>query len=792
MIRTLITSLLATGLLSATATADVNGPGPSDPNLFDMVINIPADQIFINGNVGNSNGEPMPTTQLNVSDGGNVGNHFDAFSGSEVNIRGGAVGSNFRANTGSEVNIIGGDVGSINGHADSVVNISGGSTSAFYANFGAEVNISGGIINSRSDANSGSIVNISGGRLRRDFRAHSGSVVNISGGSVDTLGAYSGSEVNISGGNIGSGSGAAPGGVMNISGGSVGTNFRVNPDSEVNISGGSFGSNFDANPGNDLELIGGEFMLNGVEYTESTITLNYADVFSGTFADGSSFIFSRLAWDELSGVTLTMAPLPPLDTTPRVVNNDMTAIGPSGLRAGQHLTLRPGGILGDSFAVVGATLNVEGGEIGRGLEVAGAVVNISSGTVDDLFLAYSDSVLNISGGRVDGLYTYSGSVTNMRGGSVGRFHSNSGSLVNISGGRVRSFRAGFDSVVNISGGTLGHNFQTSRGSKVSISGGTVGHSFYGGVGFGGGGSFLPDIGGDVEFIGGEFMLNGVAYTESTITLTGNDVFTGTLADGSSFIFTPLAGDTLNSETLTTVPLPPLVTMPQVVSTDISETGPYGLRAGQDLTLLPGGVLSENFAVVDATLNIVGGEVGNGLEAAGSVVNISGGTVSFFVSAQSGSEVNIRGGNVSALFYAMPDSVVNMSGGIVGSGFQASTDSEINIAGGTLGEGFRALGGSEVNLFGTEFLLDDERLDALILGDPLTISNRSGQTLSGTLADGSTFSFALNDSDNFSDDFFAVDALLTVTLVPEPNSALFLLLGCSGLFARWRFDSPAQE
>lgn len=102
-------------LLISPALAQVNGPGPSPSSDFDIVLNLPGDEAVITGGYNESiGGVAGQTTQLNVSDGGNVGFSFEANSGSEVNISGGTVGDFFDANSGSEVNILG-SAFSING-----------------------------------------------------------------------------------------------------------------------------------------------------------------------------------------------------------------------------------------------------------------------------------------------------------------------------------------------------------------------------------------------------------------------------------------------------------------------------------------------------------------------------------------------------------------------------------------------------------------------------------------------------------------------------------------------------
>ncbi len=510
MIRNLIIALFASTLAATAASADVNGPGPSDPNDFDTVINLPGDEALLGRRIGNAAGDATPTIQLNVADGGSVGSSFGASSGSEINISGGDVGEYFDAY------------------------------------FGSEVNISGGSVDHSFGANRGSEVNISGGSVNYHFRAHADSNVNISGGSIGRF-------------------------------------FRADSRSKVSISGGSIGHDFKAEFGT-VELSGSEFLLNGIPFSESRITIGDNDVFTGTLADGSSFIFSSIVGDQLNFAKLSEVPVPPLNTTPRVVNTDVSTIAPSGLRAGQTLLLQPDGVLGDAFAVVDATLNIEGGTVGRGTEVTRGVVNISgSASVDTFFYAYADSKVNIRGGSVGRfLYSYDGSEVNISGGSVGDF------LRALSGG-----------VVNISGGSVGDGFFIYAGSKV-----------------------------------------------------------------------------------------------------------------------------------------------------------------------------------------------NMSGGSVGDGFFAHAGSRVNISGGSIGS-FAARAGSEVNLIGTEFFLNGVPLDTLTQHEPSTIASRGGQILSGTLADGSAFSFELNDLRISTKDFFSTDSLLTVTLVPEPSSVVLLLLAGGGFFVRRRFNVDAR-
>lgn len=619
------------------------------------------------------------------------------------------------------------------------------------------------------------------------------------------------------GGELPSGFEARIGSELNMSGGIVGKSFDAEAGSVVIISGGTLGTDFDAIAGSDVELIGGEFRLNGELYLPNTITLTDEDVLTGTLSDGSSFIFSPLAAEVFEGVTLTRTSLPAIDSSPIIVDQSSPP-GPTGLRTGQSLTVRNGISLGKNFSVVAATLTLENGKVEDVLEVAEGVVNHHLGTVGRLF-AFRGSEVNIKGGTVaDESRAYVGSVINISGGSVGRrFNADPGSVVNISGGSIGSdlwatgsnvsisggsvssldVRAGSElditggsvgsidanigsviklsngslgrlsssGVVSISGGLLGRRFTANSGSEIDISGGTIGREF------------LVRNGSDVEFSGGEFQLNGLDFILPTITLMPQDVLTGTFADGTAFVFSPLSGDTLINVKLASVALPAIDTTPIIVGRGFPRAS-SSLREGQTLTLMTSGLLPDDFAAVDATINIQAGIVGNDFETAGTLVDIDGGSVGDNFEAHSESVINIRSGSIGANFKAHSGTTVSMSGGTVEENFTITADSVLNLSGGSVGDRFTASVGSEVHLFGSEFMLDGVRLDTLTHGKAVEITERE-VTLSGLLADGSDFSFLLRTRFNTQTDIFSSGALLTVTLVPEPTS-LMLLTALSGL------------
>ena len=227
---------------------------------------------------------------------------------------------------------------------------------------------------------------------------------------------------------------------------------------------------------------------------------------------------------------------------------------------------------------------------------------------------------------------------------------------------------------------------------------------------------------------------------------------------------------------TVINVPP---SPDIVSNfaDPASIGGDGLAT--QLNLFGDGSIGTQFDVFSGgELNITGGTLDSFANAhSGSEVNISSGMLGIGFDANSGSVINASGGSVGSFFDARFGSEVNISGGIVGDGFTAGLGSTINISGGSFDGTFFAnagivddsvpvpvVVGSQINLFGSNFVLDNMPLVAgLTAGEAFTIFDRD-VVLSGQLADGSQFSFALNSVRSFGEDFFDPDATVTVTLV----------------------------
>ncbi|MFK7770352.1 MAG: PEP-CTERM sorting domain-containing protein [Mariniblastus sp.] len=638
-------------------------------------------------------------------------------------------------------------------------------------------------------------LNLSGnGFINSSFDVLSGAELNVAGGRINSgLDVRSGGELNISGGLIGFSAQAFSGSHVTMTGGLVDQNFEALSGSVVLLKGGALSRRFRARAGSGVEIFGQDYRLNGnliagADLADVSLTGN--DVLTGALEDGSSFIFSPQAGDVILDVQLTQSSLPgPADTTPIFINTP-NPVRPSGLRAGQTLTLQNGGELDINFEAVDATVNIEGGFLGD-----------HSG--------FSRSTVNISGGEVDAFSNaYAGTVVNLTGGKWGRFSdAHAGSTVNVIGGTLDSFfEAQAGSTINLSLGLVEANFTALAGSEVDIAGGAIGDNFN------------IQAGSNAELFGGEFRLNGSDFDGSTLTLGDDDVFTGTLVDGSAFIFAGNRGDDIIGLNLLRRDLPELDTTPQVI--DTADHGrPSGLRQGQTLTVLQGGVLGKYFETVDgSTLNIEGGRLGadaavvNGtvnirsgvvdralIGGIGSVINISGGTVGNQSEAHSGSVFNISGGDIGSDFFAEAGSLLNISGGTFEDGFEtsgiatitggifdddftASDGSLVNISGGIFGDDILFEFGSEVNLFGSNFLLDGVLLDdSLQFGDTFLIDD--GDLLLGIFVDGSDFSFDLTKIGGG-----ALSVTLARSAVPEPSGISLLCLAGVAMFSRRRRET----
>lgn len=310
----------------------------------------------------------------------------------------------------------------------------GGTLGNNFAVLESKITIDGGVVGDGVEVLEGE-VSVHGGVVGAGFDALKGSKVTIKGGSVGAVfEARSGSEVTISGGVIGDFFRAMEGSSVTITGGQFGYGFQARSGSTVKIAGGALGDFVGVASGSDVEFAGGEFRFDGVDYSDDPSAASGARIFTGTLADGTPFVFSRDEFDSVSRAMLTLAPLPAADLTPMVI--DRSSVGaPKGLRAGQTLTLRDGGELGDNFAVVDATLTIEGGIVGSNVEVVDGVVVIDGGVIGEGFDAYRDSRISVRGGSFSGsLSAEEGSLVEILGGTLSDVYVDAGAEVHIRGG----------------------------------------------------------------------------------------------------------------------------------------------------------------------------------------------------------------------------------------------------------------------------------------------------------------------------------------------------------------------
>ncbi len=280
---------------------------------------------------------------------------------------------------------------------------------------------------------------------------------------------------------------------------------------------------------------------------------------------------------------------------------------------------------------------------------------------------------------------------------------------------------------------------------------------------------------------------------------------GTLADGTPFAFSSNEGDTIAAGSITLQAAdvangPAIINVPAVAA-------PSGVHYGQTLNLSDGGTLNDDFnAGWGGTVNVGGGQIGSNFEAAGATVtvfagsigaefdafngttvNILGGSLGTGAIAYAGSVVNISGGSVAG-FQAAGQSATNIAGGFVDKEFEAASGSTVRITGGIINDAFDAKSGSVVRVLGGDFRLNGTPIEGLeaVGSSKIVNMNQAGDTLTGTLADGTPCSFSLQDGDLFGT---SVLSLETVAVPPVSGPALITVPTASsrnqsGKVKRW--------
>jgi hypothetical protein len=636
----------------------------------------------------------------------------------------------------------------------------------------------------------GSSILIDGGAVGPRFRA-AGAVVDLVSGNLGELAVFTmGSVLNVSGGVVGPNLNAVDGSTVNVSGGLVGGLFEALPGSRVSLSGGAVEDNFYAHDGSAVTIQGSGFRINGTPVAglasagaTRNVDLPADAVLSGVYADGRPFAFSSQSWDYLAPGTLTLRAVPPPTAVPGMIHVNSSA-APTGLRAGQMMTVAEGGELPSHFnAEWGSVLNVEGGRVAANFEAVGALVNISGGNVGDGLRTLYGSAANISGGTLEG-YAYAGNgstinvsggaieygliasdgaTVNVSGGAVFYLSAHGGGVANISGGRIDGGIQVESATVNISGGQIGDGVGVWRSSALNLSGGTFGDRMQVN-----GGSRLTITGDEFRIDGVPILTTDFGGQAAPISIPAGSVFSGILQDGTPFAFSDRDnyhghfGDQFELGSVYVVrdynPLP-------VAAPIVDYAGflaPTGLQGGATAVVDADHRLGDNFvAAWGSSVTMVGGSIGRNFEAVGAQVLIAGGVVGPEGDAFRGSQITMTGGSLGENFTAHKGSSVTILGGDIGNDLTIGVGSIVNIHGGVLQRPIYREPDSDLNFFGTQFEFNGWPIPDFGPGQSVTLADEEGW-LTGRFDDGTSFEVYVFGDSHLESDVSLPKARLTLS------------------------------
>ncbi len=724
----------------------------------------------------------------------------DAYKGAVVNVTGGRYpgGDFFRVHAGAELNVSGGEHGGAFEAQNAKVVVTGGKFGAVTASR-SEVQVSGGQASGGVTLYDLSTLEVTGGELGGVSVSRSSAV--IEGASVDDVRVHDASKVVIHSGSISRSS----------------TNNGGNQlqRSELQIHGGALGDDHYWNQG-VVELYGLDFAVDGqpivgLDNVGDSAQFTYAPgtAFTGMLADGTPLAMYPEAGAQglltQSGVVRLIRTTAP--ALPSLVNVPADA-APYGAASGQQVVVQEGGKLAKNFiAGPNSVVEIHGGSVGDNFEADRSDVLIAGGAVGEKLDVFKDAVVEVAGGSVGRHWeVHPHGELRLSGGLLGSQGTLRGGALNVSGGLAGSIDALDQSIVNVSGGEIGSELELQGGSQANITGGKIGFNFRvgttstahiaggqlqevelqqtgrgeftGGVvdrlnvaagaiadirGGAFGDSFNVSTGALATLHGADFEINGVpvgglaqAGDQVTLTIVNNELFTGTLADGTPFAFDSRESDDPRTVTLTRAPL---AAAPSIVEVD-SPSSPLGIRAGQQLNLRTGGQLADSFNVGrGAELNVYDGVVGKNLEAFAATVNIHGGQIGADLDAFAGATINVDGGSIGANFDVYGGATLNFNGGYafdvdalagstvaVGGGkvrdLSLSSSVQVDWNGGVVDSfSFFGANSSSLDVFGVDFKLNGNPISGLgNVGESVAFNPNPSDVLTGVLADGTPMVF----------------------------------------------------
>ncbi|MFG0256784.1 MAG: hypothetical protein ACF8GE_02665 [Phycisphaerales bacterium JB043] len=778
--------------------------------------------------------------------GGLIERDLSAFDGSEVHIAGGEVRGDARAYSGSTFTITGGHVGpGLRIERDSTLTMSGGHVQSLLAQDGSTSQISGGHIGARSRAYPGSTVHLSGGVIDDDFIIHPGASVYMSGGVIgDDLNTYDGKLV--------------------MSGGSLGRNAELGYRTifkGIDFAADGVALSSMTEIPHDWRLItgiledGSPLILNryasdrlyapieNFQHTSAptvdTTPIHVLDGYgpSTGLRPGQTLVLSQQGKLRehfgMIGATLIMQG----GSIGENLEGVDTLVTISDGAIGDYLTLSGSShlnVLGGSIGIFGTAQNVTmtGGGIGLGFTLGqGGVMTMSGGTIADRF-RMNEGVLTIHGGVIEGRAEFGdGSIVHMSGGTFkdgSRFEDQGvlnmsggefaggvgfvdGGVLNLTGGRLHRLGMRYGGRVLMSGGDIGDSSNFGWQSQISMLGGSLGDEFTLGSD-----SFMLQSGGSVGrafsvdetstliLRGNEFRLDGEVVYSLEGGMPEGSIFTGTLEDGTVFIYNTEVGDSLPGGTvlLEHVDLPETGTR----SSGADFSGARGARPGATVEVRNNERFGDNYASVDATVRVTAGEIGNRLELLNSTLTISGGgSVGDELNAYGGSTLNIYGGEIGddltlydshaemvrgtvgdgvtlnrstlnqiggrieGLLYLgeggeytltsdgwlrrgvlTAGSMLHQDDGTIADGLWAQQGSRSTIVGGSFGNQLHTDAGSEVTLRGGEFEINKQAME------DSSRTFRNGDIMTGTLEDGTVFILAYDTYDRIARESLVLD------------------------------------